>query len=130
MPPAYDFETFIAACQAGAGVKVGFDAQQDASTHFGLHTQRGVLSFVGDGGLETPKHANNVPWKNNPDKSVEIRVDSYDFYSGTTHGYIAFLYNPKTKLWFIKSFKPNDKPGQRFTQMGDALRKFLGSTEK
>jgi len=38
-------------------------------------------------------------------------VDSYEFYSGTTYGYIAFFQG--SERWVIKSFKKNKEPDIR-----------------
>lgn len=130
MRPAYVLTSFTAACAQETAVWVTRQALEDAAAVFNLHTKAAVLEFISNGGLEAPRHANTAPWQNNPDKSVNIDVDSYDFYSGTVHGYIAFFQNPKTRKWTIKSFKLNDKPGQRFTQMGDALSKLMSGAKK
>lgn len=67
------------------------------------------LDFIGNGGLSKPVHANTAAWANNPDPSKPIQVDSHDFHSGTKHAYIAFMFQPKTGQWLIKSFKLNDE---------------------
>jgi hypothetical protein len=94
-----------------------------ADRDFGLRTQFEVVAFVGNGGVETPAHANTEEWKNNPNANDPIYVDSYDFYSGPKYGYLAFMYNPTTKKWMIKSFKANDRGDPRFLALGLALKK-------
>ena len=67
-----------------------------------------ILSFIGSGGLENPVFVRCAVWENNPDPNIQIMVDSYDFNSGpTTYAYLAFMFQPKTKRWLIKSLKKN-----------------------
>lgn len=119
--PAYALPTFIAACAIRGAVRVLYQAAKDAEAHFRLLTQERVLVFIAEGGLEEPTHADTLPWRNNPDKTTVILVDSYDFYSGPTHGYIAFYYHPKTNKWIIKSFKINNKPNRRLSTTATSL---------
>lgn len=53
-------------------------------------------------------------------------VDAYGFYSGTTYGYIAFMFQPKTNKWIIKSFKKNDRQGPKYFPFGDLIGKITG----
>lgn len=94
-----------------------------ARTDFNLLTQAAVCAFVANGGLNTPTFINSEVWVNNPDPAVRIDVDAYSFYSGTTFGYIAFLFQPKTSKWMIKSFKKNDRPDPRNLAIYAALKK-------
>jgi hypothetical protein len=118
--PAYLLPDFVAACGVKRYAMVSRQAQEDAASDFRLLTQDRVLEFIANGGLEQPRHANTAPWNNNRDPSVRIDVDSYDFYSGCTFGYIAFVHSPTTNMWIIKSFKKNDKPSQR-SLLGNTL---------
>lgn len=96
---------------------------ETAKSDFNLSTQEGVLSFIGNGGLESPCAINTKQWENNPDPNNPIMVDAYDFYSGSIYGYIAFFYQPTTKKWIIKSFKKNSEPDTRNLAFKEALMK-------
>jgi hypothetical protein len=120
--PAYSLQDFVAACADGSAVKVLKPAMQTAPS-FGLMTEPEVIAWIGNGGLEKPEHANTETWLNNPDRTQPIWVDSYNFFSGLDYGYIAFMFQPKTKNWLIKSLKKNDKPDPRPLPFADKLRK-------
>lgn len=79
--------------------------QEDAARDFNLKTKADLLGFIGNGGLESPAFVNTKDWENNPQPKTPIKVDAYEFSSAFTLGYIAFMYNPRTQKWIIKSFK-------------------------
>ena len=110
--PAYDLGVFVGACRKAASVFVAGGAMETARRDFGLNSQPEVVAFIGNGGLEHPVHANTAPWQNNPDPSDPILVDSYNFYSGSRYGYMAFFRAPSAN-WVVKSFKANDRPDPR-----------------
>lgn len=112
MKSAYDLNNLIKDCIVGtlkASVTKG--AMETARTDFNLKTQEAVMRFIGNGGLESPSLNNSKPWKNNPNPSNQVMVDSYDFYSGAAFGYVAFFRGPQK--WIIKSFKKNIKLDMR-----------------
>jgi hypothetical protein len=94
-----------------------------APTDFGLMTEQAVIDWIGSGGVEKPVHANTEIWRRNPDSSTTVWGDSYDFFSGPVFGYLAFMFQPKTQRWLVKSLKKNDKPDPRFMLLADKLKK-------
>ena len=130
--PAYTLKDLEAACADPSRIFVAANAQKDADAVFGLKTRQQVAAFIAGGGLEVPKHAATDPWRKNPDPKTTILVDSYDFYSGTRHGYIAFFHNPKTGKWVIKSLKQNLRAGSRCLgfSLADKLSGFALTAEK
>lgn len=111
MKAAYEFTDFTSACAIGIeAVHVIRGARVTAESDFNLKTNSEILGFIFNGGLEKPKYIKTKPWENDP-KNSGIMVDSYNFYSGNTKGYIAYLYQPETKKWLLKSFKKDNPPG-------------------
>ncbi|MFH1652614.1 MAG: hypothetical protein ABIE74_01005 [Pseudomonadota bacterium] len=124
---SYDLSQFVIACNIGNKSALVLDeAMKTAKLDFNLYTQDKVLSFIGNGGLESPKFANTERWIKNPDPKNPIMVDSYNFFSGLDYGYLAFLFQLKFKKWFIKSFKKNDKPDPRNLPFAEPLRAIFG----
>ena len=112
--PAYRLEIFLCACSEGIGkVFISKGAMETAKSDFNFTTQAGILDFIAADGLESPHFINNKIWENNLDPSIKIMVDSYGFFVGMSYGYIAFLYQPKTSKWIIKSLKRNRDPDPR-----------------
>jgi hypothetical protein len=123
MVPAYKLEEFLTACSKGRGkVVVPRWAMEKAREHFNLETPARVLEFIRKGGLEQPRFYNSELWKNNPDPAVPIMVDAYEFYVGSILGYMAFLLQPKTNIWMIKSFKRNKQPSLRHLPFAERLK--------
>jgi len=89
---------------------VEYDALLNAQRQFGLNTEKEILKFIANGGLQTMIFVNTKPWRNNPRKNIgEIFIDSYIFHSNKKEGYIAFYQGPKGN-YIIKSFHlDNDK---------------------
>lgn len=103
--PFYIFEDFRKACGSKVQIVVPMQAAQDsADRDFGLKTQKAILSFIFNGGLENLDFVNTKLWENNPNPSLPINVDAYEFTSVSKLGYIAFFYNGRTSRWVIKSF--------------------------
>jgi len=121
MAAAYNLNDLINACGRIKQVVVLGNAQISARENFGLATQKEVIDFIYNDGLESPHHINTKPWENNPDHNCPIQVDAYSFYSGPKHGYMAFFFSPKTNKWLIKSFKPNKDLVPRNNIMNDQL---------
>ena len=107
--PYYDFSDFEKACREDkAGVIPINNVLKDAADYFNLRTKSDLLDFIANSGLEELNFINKKKWENNPNKKNKIIVDAYEFRSMCKLGYIAFMYNPKTKKWIIKSFHPSD----------------------
>lgn len=120
--PAYDFNDFKNACGDVNQVFVTLNAQEDADRCFNLKTQRRLLEFINNNGLEMLTHYNSKLLDKNFSPETTIMVDAYKFKTGNLHGYIAFYYSAKTKKWIIKSFKfdrdRNQLMAQAFKEAG------------
>lgn len=104
-PSYYCWEDFINDCGKGSSsVFVTEDAKITAKDHFNLKTEKEILDFISNGGLEKPQLQNITSKKKG--QSQGVLVDAYTFLSRTKHGYIAFFKAP-TGIWIIKSFKKN-----------------------
>lgn len=99
------------------------EARHDARIAFNLMSSAAILSWIYNGGLERPTLANCAPWENNRNPELPILVDSYNFYSGRSYGYIAFMYQPVTRKWLLKSLKKNTNPDPRPHIMAAAFAK-------
>ena len=107
--PSYLFSDFKRCCiENPKGVQVLIDPENDAKNFFGLKTKTELKDFIGNDGLEELTFINTREWENNPDKSITIFVDAYEFRSMYKLGYIAFMHSKKTGNWIIKSFKPSE----------------------
>jgi hypothetical protein len=124
MTAAYNLLDLIAACKTNGKVIVLKNALKCAQDDFQLNTQKAVLDFIFNDGLEKPQYINTKPWINNPAPDAQlnpIQVDAYSFYSGQKQGYFAFFFNTKTNKWLIKSFKPNKYSIPRSNIMANQL---------
>lgn len=122
--PAYQLSMFIRDCSIGVSkAYASKSAVETARSDFNLGTQERILGFIGNGGIESPCLSNSNLWNNNPNPDQPIMVDSYDFFSGVTYGYLAFFYQPETKKWIIKSLKKNNKTDIRNLAFKRALNK-------
>lgn len=125
MKAAYNFADFTDACAIGEkSVQVIKGAEQTAREHFNLKAKSEILGFIANGGLENPEYIKTKQWKNDPNNSG-IMVDSYKFKSGSITGYTAYMYQPITKKWLLKSFKKFNTPGAPKNLAFDGLRKML-----
>lgn len=120
--PAYDFSILVRDSAVSDRVWISKGALASAQVDFGLTTGDAVRDFIANNGLENPRHLNTSPWENNPNPAQQVLVDSYEFFSGSLFGYLAFFWAP-TGRWIVKSFKKNDQPDPRFLQMRAALEK-------
>lgn len=103
--PYYDIEKLIKACKKKTSTVIVLNGNLDkACEFFDLCTISEIVAFIGNGGCENLEFVNTKLWDNNPNKSIEIKVDSYEFTTNNKKGYLAFMYNNKTKKWIIKSF--------------------------
>lgn len=124
----YKVEDFIKACaKKTSTVVVLKHALQRACDIFDLCTRTDLLAFIGNGGCENPEFISTKSWDNNPDKSVEIKVDSYEFTTNNKKGYLAFMHNNKTKKWIIKSFHEAFSEGKA-DRMYNPFRNLLGES--
>lgn len=131
MNPHYKFNDFMGDC--GMGISKAFvtaGAQLTAESDFNLPTQKQVLEFIGNGGLEKPEFINSEVWDKNPEPQNIIMIDAYSFYSGFIYGYIAFRYQYKTGKWAIKSFKNNHNQDTRNLAFKGPLTKLLTATPR
>jgi hypothetical protein len=113
--PTYKLNDFLVACKVGIkDVVVLKTAKTTALQDFKLRSDVDTLSFIGNGGIHGLEFDKSKAWKNNPDPiNNPIQVDSYDFFAGSSFGYLAFMFQPFTKKWLLKSFKKNQKPDPR-----------------
>ncbi len=120
--PVYELKVFLEACASGSNVHVIEAAWQTARTHLGLQTKKDVLAFIATG-LEDLTFVDNKVWRNNPDPSKPIGCDNYEFYSGTTRGYLSF-FRFHTGTWAVKSLKRNKLGSERgfASQLGEKMR--------
>lgn len=109
--PCYDFDVFRDACGDPKKIFITIQAKESAKQDFRLKTAEEILDFIVNDGLNEKVFKNKKPWENNFQKE-EIMVDAYHFINGPKYGYLAFLFNPRTNKWFIKSFKldPDSDP--------------------
>ena len=118
--PTYKLEDFIRCCDENPEkVYMIGNTLKDAQNIFHLHTEPEVLQFIANNGLKENKFINSKSWEKNPDPTVKIFVDAYEFMTGGILGYIAFFKNKKGD-WVIKSFHQSD---ERSGIMEDAFRK-------
>jgi hypothetical protein len=107
--PTYNLEDFIVCCDKNPeGIHMIGDTLKDAQNIFRLYTKSAVLEFIANDGLENIIFINTKPWEKNPDSTVRIFVDAYEFTTGGILGYIAFFKNKKGE-WVIKSFHQSDE---------------------
>ncbi len=103
---SYNFLDFKKACRKKNrnNVFISLKVRKDADKFFNLRTKNQILDFIYNDGLENKSFINTTPWKENPDKNMQIMVDAYEFESGNKRGYLAFMHNKHTNKWIIKSF--------------------------
>jgi len=116
--PYYDVDAFLKACKRWKKPRVVVlkKALDDASNDFGLNTSGEILRFIANGGLEQLEFINSKPWENNPDPSMPMIVDGYEFVSLMKRGYVAFMFNTITGYWTIKSFHISDEASLAFVE--------------
>ena len=105
--PSYLFSDFKLCCIENPKSVIPWKDALDDASYFGLKTKSALLNFIGNDGLENLMFINTKKWEENPNKSLTIFVDAYEFTSLYRFGYIAFFYNKNTGYWNIKSFKPS-----------------------
>ena len=117
--PAYSLDEFVKDCKHGKKrVFIWKCAVETASIDFNLNSETAVLEFIGNGGLEDPEHQNTNEWRDNPNKSMKIDIDTYRFKTGERKGYIAFFLQPQTNMWTVKSFKKDTQGSPRNLALG------------
>lgn len=117
--PYYSLDEFLTACEEPSSVVVMKKAQIDAEKDFKLRSQKEMLAFIANGGLENLRFVNAKIWENNPQPERPIMVDSYEFEAFFILGYIAF-FKSITGAWVIKSFHRSNEAN---TVMEMAMRK-------
>ena len=103
--PSYKFSDFKKACRKNNrnNVYIIYNVPQDAYKYFNLRPNDRILDFIYRGELRNKIFKNTELWEQNPDKSIPIMIDSYEFTTGKKRGYMAFMLN-KYNNWVIKSF--------------------------
>ena len=114
--PCYNFSDFIKACKDKNKIFIYAKAREEACKYFNLHTDKDILAFIINNGLEYLSFFNTKPWEQNPNKTTVIMVDAYEFISGNKRGYIAFFYNGYTKKWIIKSLHLSENMNDHMAQ--------------
>ncbi len=121
--PFYNYSDFKNACGANRNNVILLNpVPRDANEHFNLPTKKSLLDFIFNDGLENLVFLNTREWENNPDQSIKVMIDSYEFTSLSILGYIAFMFINKTSKWLIKSFHLSEN---RNPIMSLALQKYL-----
>lgn len=119
--PYYNYTDFQSACGNKQHDVIPINnVLKDAKNDFNLNSKSKLLEFIANGGPEDLKFINTKEWENNPNKSVPLLVDAYEFRTMYKLGYLAFIYNKMTDKWIIKSFHLSDN---RNTVMFLALEK-------
>jgi hypothetical protein len=88
MLPAYNILEFIKACGEPNMVFV-HDRAQNGAGYFNIYHKEKLLYFISQDGLEDVDFILKKPWEKNPNKSVTIYLDSYNFFTGDKYGYIG-----------------------------------------
>ena len=103
------------------------DAKEDAKNYFNLNSEREVLDFIHNDGLEHVDFINKKPFeKGNEPKPI---VYAFKFRSLGIPGYVAFFKGPKK--WVLKSFKTDFGYNPSLAEGLEAIeRKKGGSDEK
>jgi hypothetical protein len=110
--PFYELSSFLSDCGVPGRVVV-LDPALSTAWQLGLKSSQEILEWMAAGGAEKPSHWNTEPWKHNPNAGWKKRptmdnviwVDAYTFDSGGEGGYLAFMFQPLTDRWLLKSLK-------------------------
>lgn len=134
MIAAYRVEDFLRSCAAAAReaargkaasswqVRLVWGAKEEASRDLGLATERDALSFLG-----TLEPANlrpeslDMPLELSIFAPTVVKVDAYQLTCIAKIGYLAFLKNPKTGQWNVKSLKLNTRSPLTFSPFAGLL---------
>ena len=103
---------------------VSYDAGEGARNNFNLPTDKDLISFIGNGGINTCNFKNSCTQRKELAGNKGKMIDAYHFRVGRKIGYIAFIFNDQKQKWHIKSLK-NDTE-----QASLKLRKLLGRRRK
>jgi len=98
----------------------------DAEEYFKLRTEKDILDFIANNGLEDLRFINKKPWEKNPHSNIEINVYAYNFRTMCILGYIAIMKNPTIKKWVLKSLHHSDDANN---SLGEALGRALLSKD-
>lgn len=119
--PSYDIDDLIIECASEVPkVTVAYDAGLSAKNNFNLPTDKDLITFIGNGGLNTRSFKNSRPQEKELAGNKGKIVDAYHFRVGQKIGYIAFIFNNKRQKWHIKSIKDDTK------KISPKIRKMLG----
>ena len=119
MKASHDFDSFIKCCATEPKKALVIKpVPKDAREIFQLNTTDEILAFIGNNGLEKPVFINTKIWEKNPNPNEPIYVDAYEFWSLGKHCYIAFMFNPKSQIWIIKSLHLSENT----RTLGDAFK--------
>lgn len=111
--PYYVYNEFKEACGGNLlNLEIFEQAEDDADRYFNLFPKPKIFEAVVNGDLENLNFISKKIWQMNPNPKISIYIDSYKFEflknKSYVTGYIAFLYHPIKKKWYIKSFKLDD----------------------
>lgn len=82
------------------------DVLDDANRYYKLKTEKALIEFIANDGLEGRSFVNKKEWKNNFTKHKPLYAYAYLFRTNIISGYIAIVKNIHHNNWFIKSFHP------------------------
>ena len=82
----------------------------DANRYYKLKTEKALLGFIANDGLEGRSFDKKKEWENNFTKIKPLYVYAYLFHTNAINGYIAIIKNIRHNNWFIKSFHPPMHP--------------------
>jgi hypothetical protein len=95
----------------------------DADRYYKLKTEKALLGFIANGGLEGRSFDKKKPWENNFTKNKPLFVYAYFFLTNKIPGYIAIIKNVHSNNWFIKSFHPpKHQPKEITTKLAGPLK--------
>lgn len=131
------FDAFKKDCKSNQGnVIVSPQAAKDARIIFELHTEKELLNFIGNNGLDNVTHFNIAEWRKNPDPDKANNPQYVYDYNCKTNGipyYIAIIFlrvffGKTVEKWQIKSFHLNDNAN--LTMRGQLEKLFNSLPEK
>jgi hypothetical protein len=120
------YKQFVLACRDDPrSVNVEPQAEKDAREIYGLKTKKDLKEFIGNNGLDSVQFFSKAPWRNNPDKSIQLEVYAYICKTLFFPCYLAIIFIPSlfgntVNRWNIKSFHT---PQDTQNQLGEQLKK-------
>lgn len=95
------------------------DVLDDADRYYKIKTEKALLEFIANDGLEGHSFVNKKEWEKNFTPNEPLFVYAYHFRTNAIPGYIAIIKNIPHKNWFIKSFHP---PKDSTPTLADSMR--------